>query len=261
MLSAPQPFAMPVRLACLLAAAAALSSLAGCATRPPASDVEATQEFEQTNDPLEPTNRFFYKFDDTLDKYTFKPIAQGYVAVVPSPVRTGLHNVLSNLSSPVLFGNDVLQAHPRYAGDTLSRFLINSTFGIGGIFDAAKDFGIKGHDTSFNVTLAVWGVPDGPFLYLPVLGPSSPRGVAGFAGDIVLDPFTYVPHGYGLITLNWARYGLGLVDTRAALLTDLDKVKAGALDPYATIRSLYRQHTASQVETFRHDRPVAAPAP
>lgn len=244
----------------ILALGIAASCLGACATRPPASDAEALQEYRQTNDPLEPTNRFFYKFNDTLDRYTFKPVAQGYVAVVPAPVRTGLHNVLANLSSPVLFGNDVLQANPRRAGDTLSRFLINSTVGVLGTFDVAKGWGIPGHDTSFNVTLGVWGVPDGPFLYLPILGPSSPRGVAGFAGDVALDPFTYVPHGYGLLTLNWARYGLGLVDARAALLGDLDKVQASALDPYATIRSLYRQHTASQIEEDRHDRPMT-PAP
>jgi phospholipid-binding lipoprotein MlaA len=252
---------MQARLAALLSLTAAVSGLSACATRPPASDTAASQEFEQTNDPLEPTNRFFYRFDNTLDKYTLKPIAQGYVAVIPAPVRTGLHNVLSNLSSPVLFGNDVLQAHPRYAGDTLSRFLINSTIGIGGVFDVAKGFGIKPHDTGFNITLAVWGVPSGPFLYLPILGPSSPRGVAGFAGDIALDPFTYVPHGYGLLTLNWARYGLGVIDTRASLLPDLDRIKANALDPYATIRSLYRQHTESEIEKFRHDRPETATPP
>jgi phospholipid-binding lipoprotein MlaA len=239
---------------------ATLLALAACATRPPASDPDAVADYEQTNDPLEPTNRVFYKVDDALDTYALKPIAQGYVYVTPQPVRTGVHNLLTNLDSPVLFANDVAQANPRRAGDTFMRFLINSTAGVLGIFDVAKQAGYPGHDSDFNVTLAVWGVPDGPFLYLPVLGPSSPRGVAGYAADAALDPFTYVPHGYGLKTFNWARYGLGIIDTRAELLPDLDKVKASALDPYATFRSLYRQHVQSEVDAAKADGSITPPA-
>ena len=246
---------MKMSLPALTLAALALSA---CATRPPASDVEATQEYEQTNDPFEPANRFFYKVNDKIDRYTLKPIAQGYVAVVPAPVRTGLHNVLANISSPVLFADDVSQANPHRAGDTFMRFLINSTIGIGGVLDVAKGLGFPSHDTNFGITLALWGVPSGPFLYLPVLGPSSPRGVAGFAADIALDPFTYVPRGYGLLTLNWARQGLGAIDTRSRFLTDLDRVQASALDPYATFRSLYRQNLASQIEAARHDQTGSA---
>jgi phospholipid-binding lipoprotein MlaA len=259
---------LPPTLARTLGMAAPLLAalaLAACATKPPASDVEATQEFKQTNDPLEPTNRFFYDVNDKLDRYTLKPVAQGYVAVVPAPVRTGLHNVLTNLSSPVLFADDVSQGNPHRAGATFVRFIVNSTAGIGGVFDVAKGLGYPSHDTNFGVTLALWGVPAGPFLYLPLLGPSSPRAVAGFAADIALDPFTYVPRGYGLLTLNWARYGLGLLDTRSRFLGDLDHVKAGALDPYATFRSLYRQNLDSQIEAARRDQvgsaPQAAPQP
>ncbi len=243
----------------LIAPAIASMTLAGCATKPPASDVEATQEYQQTNDPLEPTNRFFYDVNDKIDRYSLKPIAQGYVYVVPTPVRTGVHNVLANLSSPVLFADDVSQANPRRAGDTFMRFLINSTAGGLGIFDVAKGLGYPSHDTNFGITLALWGVPSGPFLYLPVLGPSSPRAAAGFGIDIALDPFTYVPHGYGLLTLNWARFGVGAIDTRSRYLTDLDRAKAGALDPYATFRSLYRQNLESQIESARHDRPATPP--
>jgi phospholipid-binding lipoprotein MlaA len=231
----------------------ALLGVTGCATKPPASDADAVADYEQTNDPLEPTNRFFYKVNDALDTYAMKPVAQGYVYITPVPVRTGVHNVLTNLSSPVLFVNDVSEAKPRRAGDTFMRFLINSTVGVGGIFDVAKGMGYRSHDAGGDVTLALWGVPSGPYLYLPFLGPSSPRGVTGYAMDIAADPFTYVPHGYGLRTLNWARYGLGVIDTRAALLTDLDKVKASALDPYATFRSLYRQHEQSLIDAARSD--------
>lgn len=223
----------------------ALSACAGGASAPAAGDAD------DANDPYESTNRFFYKVDDTLIRYSIKPVSQGYVAVVPAPVRTGLHNVLTNLSSPVLFTNDVAQAKPKRAGDTFMRFIINSTAGGLGVFDVATGWGYPAHDTNFGVTLGLWGVPSGPYLYLPVLGPSSPRAVVGTAVDAAVDPFTYVPHGYGLKTLNWARYGLGIVDTYSRVSSDLDHVKAGALDPYATFRSLYRQHVQSQIDEAR----------
>jgi len=232
----------------------ALSACAGTSSTP------ATGDADDVNDPYETTNRFFYRVDDTLVRYTIKPVSQGYVAVVPTPVRNGLHNVLTNLSSPVLFTNDVAQANPKHAGDTFMRFIINSTAGGLGVFDVASGWGFPAHQTNFGVTLGLWGVPSGPYLYLPILGPSSPRGVAGTALDAAVDPFTYVPHGYGLITLNWARYGLGVVDTYSRVSGDLDHVKAGALDPYATFRSLYRQHVQSQIDEARASRQASQAA-
>lgn len=249
---------MSKRLApCLLLA---VLSASACATRPPASDKDATTEFDQTNDPLEPTNRFFYDVNDKIDRYSIKPLSEGYVYVVPVPVRTGVHNWLANLASPVLFADDVSQANPRRAGDTFMRFVINSSVGGLGVFDVATGWGYPSHGTNFGVTLALWGVPSGPYLYLPVLGPSSPRAAAGFGAEIAFDPFTYVPRGYGLLTLNWARTALNGLDLRSRYANDLDHVKAGALDPYATFRSLYRQNTASDIEAARHDKPATPPA-
>ncbi len=249
---------MAKRLPLHLAMAALV--LSGCATRPPASDKEATADFEQTNDPYEPANRFFYKVNDNVDRYTLKPVAEGYVYVVPAPVRTGVHNFLANLSSPVLFADDVSQGNPRRTGDTFMRFVINSTAGGLGVFDVAAGWGYPAHTTNFAVTLALWGVPSGPYLYLPFVGPSSPRDATGFGIDSALDPFSYVPHGFGLKTFNWARYGLALIDLRSRHISDLDTVKNGALDPYATFRSLYRQNFDSTVEAARHDKPATPPA-
>jgi phospholipid-binding lipoprotein MlaA len=240
--------------------AAGALTLSGCATKPPATDADAVQEYEQTNDPLEPTNRFFYRVNDSLDRYTLKPIAEGYMFVVPTPVRSGVHNVLANLSSPVLFADDVSQANPQHAGDTFMRFVINSTIGGAGVFDVAKGLGYPAHDTDFGVTLGLWGVPTGPFLFLPFVGPSSPRALLGRGADTVLDPFSWVPHGYGLKTVNWARYGVGIVDLRAEFMSDIDHVKASALDPYATFRSLYRQNTKSQVEAAKNPAPTTTPS-
>ncbi len=232
---------------------------AGCADKPPANDPDAVAEYEQTNDPLEPTNRFFYRVDDTLQRYTLKPVAEGYIAVVPAPARSGIHNFLSNLSTPVVLANDVAEAKSRRAGTTFMRFMINSTAGVLGVFDVAKTVGYRAHDAGFNQTLGVWGVGPGPYLYLPVIGPNSPRSVVGFAVDQVTDPFTYVPKGIYLRTFNWARYGLTTIDTYASILPDYEKVKAGALDPYATVRSLYRQHTQSAIDAARNDNAITPP--
>ncbi len=246
---------LPLRL--LLAAG--LLGVAACATKPPASDADAVAEFRQNNDPYEPANRFSYNVTDKLDTYALRPVAQAYVYVLPQPVRGGIHNVLANLTSPVLFANDVAQTKPRRAGDTFMRFLINSSVGVLGVFDVASVWGYGPHDADFGETLALWGLPDGPYLFLPVLGPSGPRDATGYGVDIALDPFTYVPRGYGLLTLNWARYGVGVVDARSRLLDDVASIKKTALDPYASIRSLYRQHRQSQIDAARDDDRATTP--
>ncbi len=240
-------------LVCLLACL----SLSGCASRP--SDPAGIAEADQARDPFEPTNRFFYRVSDTVDAYTLRPVAQGYVWAVPLPARNGIHNALSNFASPAVFFNDVFETKPRRAGDTFVRFVINSTVGIGGLLDVAKGWGYPAHDADAGLTLANWGVPEGPYLFLPLLGPSSPRAVAGFGIDIGLAPLTYVPRGYGLLTLNWALYGIGVVDARAQVLGDLDQLKKNALDPYATIRSLYRQHRSAELQAMRDDHRMTVP--
>ena len=238
-------------------AALALLSMSGCATRP--TDPDALADYKSTDDPLEPTNRFFYKVNNTLDRYTLKPVAQAYVNVVPQPVRTGVHHALSNFSSPTQFANDVLEGKPHRAGTTFMRYLINSTVGVVGIFDVAAGWGYPGHESDGGMTLAVWGVPRGPYLYLPVLGPNSPRSVTGFGMDIALNPLTYVPRGYGLLTLNTSLYGVSIIDARAGVLDELDQINSNYLDPYAALRSLYRQHREAQIDELRKDRQMTTP--
>jgi len=243
-----------------LVMALAVLALAACATPPPAGDADAVAEFKQTNDPLEPTNRVFYAVNNGIDAVVLRPLAVGYTYAVPQVVRTGVHNVLDNLGSPVLLANDMLQTKPRRAGDTLMRFAINSTVGVAGLFDVASDWGYPAHDTDFGITLALWGLPEGPFLYLPILGPSNPRDATGFGVDIAMDPLTWVGQGQTVADLGYVRYGLTAVDARAGVLDDIDKIKAQALDPYATFRSLYRQHRESQVEETRSDTRATTPA-
>ena len=122
-------------------------------------------------------------------------------------MRNGIHNVLSNLGTPVQLGNDMLEGKPRRAGDTTMRFLINTTVGVLGIFDVAKDWGYPDHDADFGMTLALWGLPDGPFLFLPVLGPSDPRDAIGLGVDTAMDPFTWVGQGAAVRALDWSRFG------------------------------------------------------
>ena len=236
-----------------------LTALAGCATAPPASDPEAVADFKQLNDPLEPTNRFFYKIDNGIDTYVLRPVAVAYRDYVPGAVRRPVHNFLVNLADPALFANDVLEAKPRRAGDTMMRFLINTTAGVGGLFDVASGLGYPAHSADFGVTLAVWGVGDGPFLFLPVLGPSNPRDATGYAANVGLDPLTYATFG-GVNALRYSKYGVGVVDAREGLIDPIDQVKKTALDPYATFRSLYRQNRASQIETTRNDDRRTVPA-
>ena len=237
----------------LLAAALVLGTLAGCATSPPASDPDALAEYKQTNDPLEPTNRVFYKINEGLDTIILRPAAEVYVHVVPNPLRTGIHNMLSNLGTPVQLGNDMLEGKPRRAGDTYMRFLINTTVGVLGFFDVAKKWGYPDHDADFGMTLAKWGVPEGPFLFLPVLGPSDPRDAVGFGVDVAADPFGWVGKGTLVSIARWSRVGLSAVDQRSRVLGELDSIKKTALDPYATFRSLYRQHRHSQIQTMEND--------
>ena len=263
----PRPTASPLLGAAL--GIAGFLALAGCATPPAAGDAEAQAEFREANDPLEPANRVAYRVTDAVDTAVLRPIASGYVQVVPTPVRTHIHEFLVNLTTPVTLADDMLQGKPRRAGDTLMRGLINTTVGVGGIFDVATDWGYPAHDTDFGVTLALWGLDEGPFLFLPVLGPSNPRDATGFGADIALDPLTWVGQGAVVTALDTTRFAVSAVDTRAAHLDDIDRIKAQALDPYATYRSLYRQHRAAQIEETRSDDrrtvpawfPAAAPTP
>ena len=245
----------------LLAAVAVVPMLlTGCATPPPASDPDALAEFRETNDPLEPSNRVFYAINNGVDRVFLRPLAVAYKAVLPETVRTHVHNVLANLGTPVQLFDDMLEAKPRRAGDSLMRLLVNTTLGVGGIFDVATDLGWPDHDNDGGITLALWGIPNGPYLFLPILGPSSPRDGAGFGMDIAMNPTTWIGRGTTVNALGYARIGLSAVDARAAVLEDLDKITSQALDPYATIRSLYRQRRVSQIQDVRDDDRATVPA-
>ncbi|MGE0417444.1 MAG: VacJ family lipoprotein [Acetobacteraceae bacterium] len=249
----------PGRLRHALLAGLVMVVLAACATPPPADDPDAVADYKETNDPLEPTNRVFYAINNGIDTVLLKPAAEAYRYVVPGKVRTGVDNMLSNLATPVRLGNDILEGKPRRAGDTTMRFFINTTAGVLGFFDVASDLGYRSHDANFGLTLANWGIDEGPFLFLPILGPSNPRDATGFAVDTVADPFKWVGQGTAVQALSWSRFGLNALNQREKVLDPIDQIKKTALDPYATFRSLYRQYRASQLRNLREDNRATIP--
>ncbi len=240
----------------LLGVLALVLALGACATRPDPSDPEAVADFEQVNDPLEPLNRGMYFVNDGIDTLVLRPAAEAYRIFLPPEVREAIRNVLANLRTPVILVNDVLQGETQRAGVTLGRFVINTTIGIGGIMDRARDFGLLGHTEDFGQTLAVWGMPEGPFLFLPVLGPSNPRDLTGFGVDIAANPLTWISGNEAYDTVMITRQGLTAVDAREGLIEPLDALRQGSLDPYAALRSAYRQRRASEI---RNSSPAVSP--
>jgi phospholipid-binding lipoprotein MlaA len=231
--------------------------LAGCATPPPRSDLAAYQAYQQQNDPLKPFNKASYRFNNVLDAHVFKPVAQGYQAVTTVGIRAHVTDFMRNLNEPGELVNFMAAGKPRDAGTALMRFVLNSTVGIGGIFDPAGSLGYHHVHTDLGLTLAGYGVPPGPYLYLPLFGPSGVRDATQIPADFVLTPAAAAPPSAGLSIFNYSSDTLNVVNERAGLLGTLSNIKATALDPYATFRSLYRQHRASQLKSInRHDVPT-----
>ncbi len=238
----------------------ALAMVAGCATPPPADDKEAVAEWEQVNDPLEPFNRNVFAFNLAADTYAIKPAAQAYRAAVPKFGRDRIHNVLTNLNSPLTFANDLLQGEPDRAVQTLFRAMLNTSFGLLGYADVATEAGIPGHEEDFGQTLAVWGIGEGPFLMLPIFGPSNPRDTVGLVAEMFADPFDIAVANAGKEWISYTRLGFTGLDKRESLLDTLDEIERTSLDYYASLRSLYRQHRASEIKNGRGG-PTKVPAP
>lgn len=247
--------------AAFLVAVVAATTLGGCATRPIEPDELAA--YRERNDPFEPVNRAVFKFNDVVDRAVLRPVAIGYRAVLPSGIRTGIRNFLDNLEAPLVLINSVLQGEWDRASDTTGRFMANTILGLGGLIDVASDAGIPKHEEDFGQTLAVWGVESGPYVVLPLLGPSSFRDGVGLGVDAAMDPFgvfggdkLYGP--YDDEGPYW-RVGLDTIDWRAQNLEMLDDLRRSSLDFYATVRSAYRQRRASQIANGRHEGVEAMP--
>ena len=199
----------------------------------------------QTNAPFVAFNRASYGFSMGLDRWVTGPIAHAYMAVAPDPVRDRVSAAVNNLGEPRTLLNDVAQGHPKRAGVTASRFVINSTVGVLGLFDVATDLDLPYHRGDFGQTLGRYGVQPGAFLYIPVLGPLTVREGAGRVVDIVTDPVTLVG-GNSSTTFGATRSGVTLVNTRAMFDPEVRALE-DATDPYATVRSAYLQRRAALV--------------
>ena len=208
--------------------------LTGCAT---------TQQQSDVNDPLEGYNRVMYSFNDTVDSAILKPVAQGYDTVMPDPISKSISNFFSNLDDITVVINDVLQFKLMQAFDDSSRFAINSTVGVLGLRDVASEFGYKKNNEDFGQTLGVWGLGTGPYLVLPLLGPSDVRDTVGLVGDYYTDPITYVkgPAARNPFVIT------DVIDTRAGLLSAEKVVDEAAFDEYTFIRDAYLQRRQSLV--------------
>ncbi|MEK0085581.1 VacJ family lipoprotein [Benzoatithermus flavus] len=224
----------------------ALTLLAGLA---PSAKVRAQ---ETVWDPIEPVNRAVFGFNMLADEWVLEPVARGYRYVAPEPVRRSVGNFLANLRSPVIFVNDLLQGERERAGITLGRLMINTTLGVFGLFDAASTFGYLPHDEDLGQTLGVWGAPPGPYIMLPLLGPSNVRDAFGRVGDWAIDPLNNCCID---TDERLGRLGGSAISEREANIEVIDDLKRNSLDFYATVRTIYAQRRAADI------RNGAAPPP
>ena len=215
--------------------------LTGCATLPPGEPV--------AYDPWEKTNRHLFRFNEAIDKATLKPIAKGYRKVVPEPVRKGVTNFSRNLGAPRNIVNNLLQGKPRHGVEEFLRFMVNTTFGIGGIFDVATPGGLEPHPEGFGQTAAVWGVPSGPYLMIPFLGPQTLRDAVLIPANIELDILHHVDDS-SVRDRVWA---LRTIDVRYRVLS-LEELLQDSKDPYVSLRESYLQNR--EFEIYDGDPPL-----
>lgn len=219
----------------LLTAGFIALTLVGCAT-------------QANKDPLEGLNRGIYKFNDVTDKAIFKPIAKGYKAIAPTPVRTGFNNFFNNLRTIGSAFNNLLQFKFANAFSETGRFVINTTFGLAGFIDWAGMDNVPVHKEDFGQTLGHWGVGSGAYLVLPFLGPSSIRDTTGLVFDsVTTDPITYT-HNIGEVALHNQLRAAQFIDKRTELLDATDLVDEASLDPYAFMRDAYMQRRENLVQ-------------
>jgi phospholipid-binding lipoprotein MlaA len=238
-----QPLSRTLRTISLAAVAGLL--LAGCATVP--TDPAARAEFERLNDPLEPTNRAIFGFNEFLDKVLIRPLAEVYHFILPNFVEERITMFVRNMGEPLTLVNDILQGEPDRAGTTFGRFITNTTIGVGGLFDVATDLDMPRHTEDFGQTFGVWGVKEGPYLVLPILGPSTMRDGVGQIADTFADPVTIGLAQADVSGLAIGRFALTGIDARARNLEMVDQLRRESLDYYATLRSAYRQNRRAEV--------------
>ncbi len=194
-------------------------------------------------DPIEPVNRKIFWFNDKVDVYVLEPVARGWHAIAPDPVERSVSNFFLNARSPVVIINDLLQGKPKASAEDIGRFAVNTTVGVLGFLDPASTWGLERHNEDFGQTLGVWGIQPGPYLVLPLLGPSNPRDSVGLVGDYVFSVWPFVVNQYVLLG---ARV-VDTVNTRAQFLDEIKNMKEAAVDYYVFVRDAYFQRRKALV--------------
>ena len=211
---------------------------------------EGEGALEDDYDPFETVNRFIFAINETLDIFILQPVAATYRFWFPEFVQDSVRNAIRNLKAPVIFINKLWQGNEDEASETLTRFGINSTLGLAGLFDVAEGFGYKHHSTDFGVTLGVYGAGPGPYIVLPLFGPSSVRDGIGFGVDTLLDPWPYVLNAANVerdTEILLGRRILDGIDTRSRNIETVEELKRDSVDFYARLRSLFLQKRRSEI--------------
>lgn len=199
------------------------------------------------DDPWERRNRRNYAIEGVLDRHVIGPAARVYHKLTPDPIGRGIHNVLVNLSEPVVIINDMLQLRFKRAGVSATRLVTNSTIGLLGLFDVASRAGLTHHGNEFGVTLGRYGVPSGPYMYVPLVGPSTVRDFVGAGVDFLMNPLHWLTYA-DRTEVGATQITVGGLDTRVMTEDQLNALLSGAIDPYATLRSVYLQNKTGEVE-------------
>lgn len=204
---------------------------------------------DEANDPIEPVNRFIFGFNEAFYTLFLRPASEIYQFFFPPVIRDAVGNALDNVSGPKILANDLLQGEWMRGWETTERMAVNTTLGLGGLFDPAKDwFGIEKHNEDFGQTLAVWGVPELFYLVLPAFGPSSPRDAVGKLGvDPYFDPLDMYLENTHRGSALWMHKAFGAVDEYGGVMSELDQIKKTSVDYYAAIRSMYRQKREAEI--------------
>ncbi len=241
---------MRLSMLSLLAALALALPAPGTAADPAAAtEPSAEAGVGADYDPWQRMNRGIFWFNDQADVYVLEPVAKGWDVIVPEPAETSITNFFANLRFPVVMMNNLLQGKPADAAIDVGRFMVNTTFGIGGLFDPATIWGLERHSEDFGQTLGVWGVPPGPYLVLPLLGPSNPRDTAGIPVDWV---FSVTP--LFLSSYWWTGAGvINIVNARAQILDEVQQAKEASLDYYVFVRNAYYQRRVAQVRDQKEE--------
>ncbi len=225
------------------------SGLLGCAAVFMLSACSTTTTVNhQVNDPFEGVNRGIFAFNNGVDKAIIHPTLRGYRKVVPQPARTGLQNFLRNLKSPIVFANQLLQGDLDGAGDAFVRASVNTFVGFGGLVDVAAHEGIEYEREDFGQTLAVWGIGSGPYLMVPLVGPSTVRDATGYIVDALADPLRIYWDHNGHEGRNNVRMAGDYLVLKDQLMDMMESLEYGAIDYYATVRSAYYQNREAEVQ-------------